>query len=199
MTKIAFSCDEEAWVGLEDQRSNLVRFLSRRCRDANDVEDIVQETLMRAARYRKRLDRPERLSAWISSIAVNVLADRARKAGRQQRQLGDEHLLDALPARDSRECALNEEHDVRCGNWRVGREKALSCLSSELHELEQNDRELLLRFYGGEGGCREVASEYGLTPSIVKVRLFRARNRLLRALTRRFALVEQLPSPQPCL
>jgi len=198
MTNNAVSCGEEAWVGLEEQRTNLVRFLRRRCRDSNEVEDIVQETLLRAARYRRRLERPERLRAWISSIAANVLADRARKESRMQRHLGDEHLLDALPARDSRECVLNEEDDVRCGNWRVDREKALRCLSSELHGLDQDDRELLLSFYGGDGGCREVATEYGVTPSVVKVRLFRARNRLLRALARRFALVEQLPAAHPC-
>ena len=198
MTKSAVSLSGEAWVGLEEQRGNLVRFLRHRCRDINEVEDIVQETLLRAARYRKRLERPERLRAWISSIAANVLADRARKESRLQRHFGEEHLLDALPARGSRDCALNEEDDVRCGNWRVDRERALRCLSSELHGLDQNDREILLSFYGGEGGCREVATEYGVTPSIVKVRLFRARNRLLRALARRFSLVEQLPRPQLC-
>ncbi len=188
----------EAWTGLEEQRSPLVRFLQRRCRDANEVDDIVQETMIRAARYRKQLDRPERLRAWISSIAVNVLTDRVRREGRIQKHLADDHLLEAIPARESRALAPADEVDVRCGNWRIDWDRALSCLDDELHALERGDRELLLRFYGGEGGCREVAAEYGTTPSIVKVRLFRARNRLLRALTRRFALVEQLPKSELC-
>jgi len=196
MAEGTFACGEEAWVGLEEQRPYLVRFLERRCRDRNEVEDIVQETLLRAARYRKRLERPERLRSWLASIATNVLADRARKEGRMQRQSSDERLLGTVPSRDSIDPSSCVADDVRCGNWTVDRERALTCLSSELDGLERKDRDLLLSFYGDEGGCREVAREYGIAPSVVKVRLYRARHRLLRALSRRFALTEQLPTPR---
>ena len=193
------SCEEENWRGLEEQRQHLESYLSRRCADMNDVDDVVQETMIRAARFRKKLDQPERLRAWLASIAGNVLLDRKRRNSRFIRQAADDYMLESVPATEPEEQMFGTEPDLRWGNWLLNREKVLACLSGELRKLESGDRDLLLSFYGRErGGCREVASEYGLTPNIVKMRLFRARHRLLRAVSRRFALINQLPTPKPC-
>ncbi|MFT5285598.1 MAG: RNA polymerase sigma factor (sigma-70 family) [Planctomycetota bacterium] len=193
------ACETDNWCGLEEQRQNLEQYLSGRCRDMNEVDDVIQETLMRAARFRKKLERPERLRSWIAIIANNVLMDRKRKSTRIHKQSIEDYVFDLLPSKDSPDPVSCSDADVRFGNWLMKRDTVLDCLSGELRGMEHDDRELLLNFYGREqGGCREVAAEYGVTPNVVKMRLFRARNRLLKAVSRRFALSNQLPTPKTC-
>jgi RNA polymerase sigma-70 factor (ECF subfamily) len=189
------TAEESRWRGLEAERGALARLLGRRCRDVNEIDDVIQETFLRAARYRRRLERPERLRSWIASIATNVLSDRVRRESRLKRHSGESFLLEALPSRESSEEERCGEPLVRCGNWLVDRDKALDCLARELREMPPGDRDLLMGFYGRGGSCREVAADQDVSPSVVKVRLFRARKRLLRAVARRFALVERLPMP----
>jgi DNA-directed RNA polymerase specialized sigma24 family protein len=70
------------WSGLEELRPSLQRLLARRCRDAAELDDVVQETLLRAARYRAKLSERERLRGWAMRIAINVLRDRVRRRER---------------------------------------------------------------------------------------------------------------------
>ena len=65
-------------------------------------------------------------------------------------------------------------------------------LSGELRRMRSDDRDLLTSYYGGEASCREVALARNVPPAVVKVRLFRARRRLLQALRRRLAMSEGL-------
>jgi RNA polymerase sigma-70 factor, ECF subfamily len=51
--------------------------------DANDAEDLVQETLMHAMRAYGDLRDPSRAKGWLFAIATNAWRDRARARGRQ--------------------------------------------------------------------------------------------------------------------
>ena len=75
---------------------------------------------------------------------------------------------------------------------RVGRglhdtEDLLSHMTLALESLRVEDRRVLRSYYAGDQNCRATAQECGIAPSLVKVRLFRARRRLTRALRRRIA------------
>ena len=54
--------------------------------------------------------------------------------------------------------------------------------------LRPDDRRVLGSFYGGAGSCRETARECAIPVHLVKVRLYRARKRLTRALRRGLSL-----------
>ena len=106
---VEIGAEESAWDGLEEMRDSLRAFLVRHCTDENDIEDVIQETFLRAARYRRR--RPVQcLRPWAMRIALNVLADARRRVVRTQAhpQTSDELAFDppAPPEpRPAAECA----------------------------------------------------------------------------------------------
>jgi len=179
MERVATSRRPEpaAWEGLEEMREGLRGFLARQCTDDNDVEDVVQETFLRAARYR-RTHRVRNLRPWATRIALNVLADARRRVVRTQATAGASGP-EEVPEREAHE---PEEVATRIDDFWLEGESAGELLRSSLAELRQPDRQLLDAYYRG-GLCTRVASaECGVPRHLVKVRLYRARKRLLAAL-----------------
>ncbi len=179
---------EAAWNGLDELRPALYAYLTRRCRDWSEVEDVAQETLLRAARYRRSLASDELLRPWALRIAGNVLADHVRREQRVQRETG-ELALASLGVDERDPAAAGEaEAELSVGNWRSTRGAALGHMCRALAGLRAADQRVLWSYYGGRRSCRDTARECGIEPALVKVRLFRARRRLLRHLRRRIAL-----------
>lgn len=166
------------WDGLEGWRATLVARLGPHCRDANEVEDLVQETLLRAARHRRAVRDPERFRAWLLRIAFNALRDLRRRA----RLAGAVPLEEAVdvPAEPARETPA----DVRIGGWLVPWDEALEHLRSVRDELREDDLRLLDAYYAADDPHASVRAA-GVPSRLVKVRLFRARGRLRSALRRR--------------
>ena len=59
-------------------RTNLRRFVNRRVSDPHDVEDIVQDVLVRAQESLHQLQSADRMDAWLSRIAANRIVDHYR-------------------------------------------------------------------------------------------------------------------------
>lgn len=175
--------DAEAWAGLEEMRDGLRSFLVRQCPDENDVEDVIQETFLRAARYR-RAHRVKSLRPWVMRIALHVLADAKRRGVRTQAERQRSEPGEA-PARP--EASLADSHFRVGGLWLDG-ESAREVVLRGLGRLRGPDRALLDSNYGGELATSTVAEECGLPQRVVKVRLYRARQRLLCVLRQRAAL-----------
>ena len=92
------ACTSEDWEELEQFREMLLKFLTSKCRDWSEAQDLVQETLLRAARYRDKLRDRGRLRAWVMQIAANVFRDQVRRAGRVVQVPLGEDLIEQLPA-----------------------------------------------------------------------------------------------------
>ncbi len=176
------------WTGLEALSMDLRRFLAQRCRDESEIDDVVQETLLRAARYRDRLTEPEKLLPWARRIAANVLCDRFRRECRVDRAGLADGMLDGFAAPELDHVDEDDGGEVRCGSWVLDKDAALELLAGELVELRPEDRRLLTTFYSGAQSCREAAATCEVPLALVKVRLFRARKRLLKAMRRRLAM-----------
>jgi RNA polymerase sigma-70 factor (ECF subfamily) len=175
------------WAGLEDVRQEVLGFLYRRLRDKAEVEDLLHETLMRAARYRSALRDREKLCGWVLRIASNVLTDHFRR----ERRIPCTGLDDGFepPERDAEGLEREDPYaELRCGNWLVEKGQALDYLDGAFRGLGPEDRRVLDSFYRGAGSCRETARECEIPVDLVKVRLFRARKRLQRALQKRISL-----------
>ena len=168
----------ETWSGLDNLRPAVRRFLSSRCKDENEVEDIVQETLIRAARYRHGLTRADRLRPWVLSIAANVFRDRLHRSRRLPAVELDEELAEDLVEGELDPARRYDGTWIEIDGEDVERDRALLLLGESFHRLTEHDREVLRSYYGGQGSCVETAKECGLQPSLAKVRLFRARRRL---------------------
>jgi RNA polymerase sigma-70 factor (ECF subfamily) len=173
------------WRGLKDLEPVLRGYLARRCRDENEIDDVIQETFLRAARYRSSLADPLRLRGWALRIASNVLNDHARREARSRSCELAETWLDALEGRESDPSGADDEPILALGDAVFARESLLGQLEVALNGLRHSDRRVLESYYAGGQSCAATAVECGIPPPLVKVRLFRARRRLGRALRTR--------------
>lgn len=171
---------EQRWHSIDTLEPSLRRFLFHRCRDEGEVDDVIQETFLRAARYRESLKDPKRLRSWAFRIAANVVADRIRLDARLIRVRDSEKHLAELPSPDSQA----DEPLVEVGGQGEAREEVLAVLEEALERLRSRDRRLIESFYGGAGSCRETADACSVPEDVVKVRLYRARTRLREFVTR---------------
>lgn len=161
---------------------DLRSFLARRCRDESELDDVVQETFLRAARFRGTVHDTRNLRGWTLRIGGNVLRDRQRRESRLPRQ-AVAGGLDLESLGDPREERLeDEEWVVRVGGRWVERCEAVRALHSALADLVAHDRAVLEAYYARGHSTPRIAAELGLPRELVKVRLFRARRRLLRRL-----------------
>lgn len=179
---------DSPWEGLAEQQPFLRAWLTRRTRDAHELEDVLQETLIRAARYRGTLASPARLRSWLLCIARNVMNDTVRRGCRLPRTASDEGEAWVEPeAREPDLLRGDGEARMAVGEDCLERDEVLEHMRWAMSELSDGDRRLLGSFYGGAGSCRETARECSIDPHLVKVRLFRARQRLARRLRTRLA------------
>ncbi len=181
---------EISWDGLDLQLRALRAYLARRCHDANEADDVVQETLLRAARFRARLSDERNLRPWILRIAATVLRDHVRRERRQQRVHGSEALLAQMIGREEEPGGWESEDLLSIEGQAVRRESLLEELELALAESEVEERRALARLYGAglccEAGEPVCASE---PPMRRKDLLYRARRKLQRRLTSRVRCV----------
>jgi RNA polymerase sigma-70 factor, ECF subfamily len=140
--------------------------------DPDEVEDVIQESYVRAFKALPRLKEPAAFEAWLLSIARNRARTRLERRG-QVRRL-DVELADGEP--DSvphLPPSLQLERDLA-----VVRE-----LIERLPEGEEK-RTVQLFYVEGELSAREIAEQLGVGKSAVTMRLERFRSRIKRELLR---------------
>lgn len=150
---------EDASRSWRKRRADLRRFVSRRVADRHEVDDIVQDVLVRAHESMHQLQSSDRLPAWLARIAANRIVDhyRARRP------------LDELPEDIA---AVEHEDDAV---------QALApCLPSMVDRLPGTYRDAV-RLSELDGlPQREVAQRLGLSLSGAKSRVQRGREQLRR-------------------
>lgn len=147
-------------------------------RSEQDSEECVNEVYLRAWNTIPP-QRPERLSTFLGRLTRNLSIDRCRRAAAEKRGGGEvtlalDELKDCVPARD--------------GGMTDG--IALTdALNRFLAALPAQQRKIFLRRYWYVSSVREIAEEYGISESRVKMSLFRSRQKLKTALEKEgFAL-----------
>ena len=175
---------EYSWHGLAAATPVLRKFLLTRVRDENELDDVIQETLLRAARYRSTLASEERLSGWVVCIALNVLRDRSRRAVRHKSQVEEPGSFDEFVGREQPPGGHSDDGVLRVDGAVVDREVLLRHLACALRVMTARDKQVLRAYYSGGESCRVVGEVCGVSPALAKVQLFRARRRLEQGLRR---------------
>ncbi len=143
-------------------------------RKREDVEDIAQQVFVKAYFSLKRFDQRAAFSTWLYKITVNECWDLLRK--KKVRPLVYESDLSEEQARQVINSAerKNEEPDIRA------KLEARQRVERLLDGLEERDR-LMLMLKEVEGfSIDEIAEVLDLNANTVKVRLFRARRRVVK-------------------
>lgn len=125
------------------------------CRNAEDANDIVQDTML--TYYLKQMDyrSEEHLRAWLLRVAINKAKDKTRSFWRRQVELQD--IMQDIPVFEQ-----DEEQT----------------LFEEVMNLPEKYRIVIHLFYYEDYSVREIAEVLRISENNVKVRLSRGRSLL---------------------
>jgi RNA polymerase sigma-70 factor, ECF subfamily len=142
-------------------------------RRREDVEDIAQQVFVKAYFSLKRFDQRAAFSTWLYKITVNECWDLLRK--KKVRPLVYESDLSEEQARQfgANDEKYAEEPDIS------DRLEARQRVENLLEGLDERDRTMLILKEVEGFAVEEIAEILGLNANTVKVRLFRARRRIV--------------------
>jgi RNA polymerase sigma-70 factor, ECF subfamily len=159
---------------LERHEARLYRFARRLCRHREDAEDVLQESLLAAARGLGGFRGSSSLGTWLYAIARSFCIKKRRRSVFAPREVSLE--TEAAPlARAVRDTAPRPDEALEASRLEAALERAIAALDRPYREV------LLLRDVEGLPAA-EVAAATGLSVPAVKTRLHRARGRLREAL-----------------
>jgi RNA polymerase sigma-70 factor, ECF subfamily len=158
--------------------NQLERFIMVRLGDPQLAEEIAQEAMIRLIAKQRAGEVILQPRAWLFRAARNLAVDVVRR--RLPSPLG----LEALAMLPDRRGEHDEgELDTRVGE--VQRLEVLEWLPGLLRKLSLSDQDVLESRYALGMSCQDLAAEKRISVANVKVRLHRARRRLLRAIEQR--------------
>lgn len=159
---------DEAIEALVAHREKFRRFLTRRVGSTTEVDDLMQDSLLRALQRGGGLRRGERVVPWFYRVLRNSVTDHFRRGAANKRNL--ERL----------ERELDRAHDhTRAPEW----DRAVcACFEGLLPSLKPRYAEIIRRVDLRGETHAEVARELKLSPGAFDVALHRARRALRRRL-----------------
>ena len=148
-----------------------------------DVEDVAQEAFLRLYFSLDQLRTPEMFEPWLYRLTVNAAYDHLRR----QRRRKESRMADLSEQRvmmaDASAGGLKSNEDAR-------RARARDTAQALLAAVSDQDR-ILLTLKEVEGlSLKELGEIYHVKENVLKVRLFRARQRVLKAYESRKASAE---------
>jgi RNA polymerase sigma-70 factor (ECF subfamily) len=165
--------NENHWT---EHRAALYRQATFLARNAADANDLVQDTFVRAWRFRDQLQNPAGALPWMRAILQRLFITRYNRA----HQRGEYETLPLLPLADQMmhdaEKSLEQQTVLR-----LEAEVARQIIAA----LPKRSQECLILSDIDGLGDREIAARLGVTVATVKSRLHRARHQV------RFALQSQ--------
>ncbi len=153
-------------------QSRVFAILHRYERDGHKVEDLAQETFVKAWRALGQFDGRAPFEHWLSRIAARVALDHLRREKRRQSEIGlpefGDDVLDWLRSSDEKD--------------ELAARSAAELLELAMRELSPADR-VIITMQELEGrSVKEIARVLGASGVAVRVRAMRARTKLRRAL-----------------
>ena len=148
-------------------------------RNREDVEDIAQQVFLKAYFSLKRFDQRAAFSTWLYKITVNECWDLLRK--RKVRPLVLEVDLSEEQARQYQAAEQLSDGRPDASEQLASRERIEQLLGC----LEERDRSMLVLKEVQGFSVDEIAELLEINANTVKVRLFRARQRIAESLKRR--------------
>jgi RNA polymerase sigma-70 factor (ECF subfamily) len=149
-------------------------------KNAVEIEDIAQDTFLKAYRRLATFQRQSAFSTWLYRIAVNTALDFLKRAGRSPVQAVEDPELTAAPARGQAGSGVS----LSAPDARLGREEVARVTAAVLAELPEIFRTVLVLREFEDLSYQEMADVLGISIGTVESRLFRARARFKEALLR---------------
>jgi len=136
-----------------------------------EAEEVSQDTFIKAYKNLAKFKGESKFSTWLYKIAYRNCLDRLKKnKNRYQTDTIDEITINKIESTDSILDQINKKERAKIMN---------ECLQ----KLPEDERTLLWMFYFEELSLKEILEIVDLSESNVKVKLHRARKRLLQIVT----------------
>ena len=167
--------DLHAYAALVDKYQSMVFVLVRSvCRNAEDAREVTQDVFLQAYRQLHTFRGAASFKTWLYRIAYNTAISHIRKEQSRERRAQDyrEHVLQASARTTVQTPAYAEEEQDSDEQQRY--EKLRSLVAS----LPPKERLLIELYYYKDLKIDEIAHICSLTPSNVKVSMFRIRQKL---------------------
>ncbi|GAO43265.1 RNA polymerase sigma factor [Flavihumibacter petaseus] len=141
-----------------------------------DAEEVAQDVFVKAYRSLGDFRGDSKFSTWLYTITTTTCITFLRKKKLEVHSLDNEKVLAQAENLDSGMAANLVEQKSRSAMVN----KAIAMLSPD-------DAQVITLFYKGEQSLEEIAQIMGQEPNNIKVRLFRARQRLKEKMEKHFA------------
>jgi RNA polymerase sigma-70 factor (ECF subfamily) len=149
-------------------------------RNRNDAEDIAQQVFSKVYFSIGSFDSRSSLLTWIYKITVNECYDYLRK--KRVRKLVYESDFSEEDSRRMENSEAVTSHEAAVDDSLARRDLALKLLE----KISEEDRQLILLKEVEGHSVEELAQMTGMNENTIKVKLFRARQKLVRAAQRLF-------------
>ncbi len=174
---MVLSGDHPAYKALVDRYQYFVFTLAYRLTNSReDAEEIAQDVFVKAFRSLADFRYGAKFSTWLFTIAQNTGITHLRKKKLPVSSLDQEGTFIQVE---------NHESDFKANQIEDKNRKQM--VNQAIAMLSADDAQVITLFYKGEQTLDEIGQILGLEPNAVKVRLFRARQRLKEKMEKYFA------------
>jgi RNA polymerase sigma factor (sigma-70 family) len=166
--------NQAAFADLVKRHQRFVFTLALRfAKGREDAEEIAQDCFIKAYRSLASFQRQSKFSTWLYSIVYTTAMTFLRKKRVDTDSIDDENTYMQVENQSS-------AHDV---NNAENRSRSFY-LNQAIEQLLPDDAAIITFFYKGEQSLEEIGQALGMEANTVKVKLFRARQRLKEKLER---------------
>ena len=163
--------DRNAFAFLVDKYKNMVFSIALQIsRDREEAEEIAQDSFIKAFQSLKSFQGKAKFSSWLYRIVYNTAISQIRKKNKGMISIDDTNIPETLYIESKR----NHES--------LSLEERKKYLEAAMDLLEKEERMLIILYYYEERDLDEIAEIAGITKTNTKVRLYRARKKMLMVL-----------------
>jgi len=166
--------NQSAYTDLVKRHQRFVFTLAMRfAKSREDAEEIAQDCFIKAYRSLAAFQGQSKFSTWLYSIVYTTAMTFLRKKRLDTDSIDDENIYIQIENNTSGYDVNNAENKSRS-----------FYLNKAIEQLLPDDATIITMFYKGELSLEEIGQALGMEANTVKVKLFRARQRLKEKLER---------------
>jgi RNA polymerase sigma-70 factor (ECF subfamily) len=166
--------NQAAYADLVKRHQRFVFTLAMRfAKGREDAEEIAQDCFIKAYRSLASFQRQSKFSTWLYSIVYTTAMTFLRKRRVDTDSIDDEDTYIQVENQSSAYDVNDAENKSRS-----------FYLNQAIEQLLPDDATIITMFYKGEQSLEEIAQAMGMEANTIKVKLFRARQRLKEKLER---------------
>ncbi len=166
--------NQAAYADLIKRHQRFVFTLAMRfAKSREDAEEIAQDCFIKAYRSLASFQGQSKFSTWLYSIVYTTAMTSLRKKRVATDSIDDENTYVQIENQSSAYDVNNAENKSRS-----------FYLNQAIEQLLPDDAAIITMFYKGEQSLEEIGQALGMEANTVKVKLFRARQRLKEKLER---------------